>query len=166
MHSEDFVLAIVAAFPDRAVRGKKRLQKLAFFLKNAGAKCDARFEIRDYGPFSRQIAAAAQSLALKGLLEEREEPIGASSTFVTVYRMQGNTDGAIRPLSEKYGRILRRLESFPTVDLEVAATYEFFRLTGFGSEMARKKTIELKPVKASAQVMKNVHKIIEAVHGG
>jgi uncharacterized protein YwgA len=166
VHSEDFVLAIVAAHPDRAIKGKKRLQKIAFFLKNAGARCDARFEIWDYGPFSREIAAAAQSLALKGRLDEREEPIGASGTFVTVYRMRSDTEGAVRPLPEKYSHILRQLEKFPTVDLEVAATYQFFRSAGLGSEAARKKTIELKPVKANAQVMKSVQKIIASAHPG
>ncbi len=164
MHAEDFVLAIIAALPDRKIKGKKRLQKLAFLLKTAGARCDARFDIRDYGPFSREIAAAAQSLSLKGRVEEREEPIGASSTFVTVYKMQANTNGAIRPLPEKYTRMLRRLDSFPTVDLEVAATYQFFLSAGLTAQSARKRTVELKPVKASAQVMRNVPKILESVH--
>ncbi len=43
MHAEDAVLAIITALPDRRIKGKKRLQKLAFFLKSAGAKFDARF---------------------------------------------------------------------------------------------------------------------------
>jgi hypothetical protein len=52
------------------------------------------------------------------------------------------------------------------VDLEVAATYQFFRTAGFGPETARKKTIELKPVKATPQVMRNVPNTMEAVRGG
>ena len=87
MHAEDAVLAIITALPDRRIKGKKRLQKLAFFLKSAGAKFDARFDIRDYGPFSREIAAAAQALSLKGRVEEREEPIGAGCCAVwTVFQ--------------------------------------------------------------------------------
>jgi uncharacterized protein YwgA len=164
VHSEDFVLAIIAALPDRKIKGKKRLQKLAFFLKSAGVRCDAHFGIRDYGPFSREIAAAAQLLVLKGRVGEREEPIGASGTFVTVYKIQGDLENAIRPLPEKYRQLLRRLESFPTVDLEVAATLQFFRSAGFASETARKKTIELKPVKATAQVMRSVPKILDFLH--
>lgn len=163
MHAEDAVLAIITALPDRRIKGKKRLQKLAFFLKSAGAKFDARFDIRDYGPFSREIAAAAQALSLKGRVEEREEPIGASSTFVTVYKMRADSDGTVRPLAEKYGRMLRRLDGFPTVDLEVAATYKFFLAAGFPPQSARKRTIELKPVKASAQVMRNVPKILKSI---
>jgi uncharacterized protein len=164
MHAEDFVLGIVTAFPDRKIKGKKRLQKLAFLLKTAGAKCDVHFDIRDYGPFSREIATAAQFLALKGRVDETEEPIGASRTFITVYKAQSNADGTIRPLPEKYKQILRRLDNYPTVDLEVAATFQFFRDAGFTPEAARKKTIELKPVKASPQVMRNVTKIIESIH--
>jgi uncharacterized protein YwgA len=162
MHSEDFVLAIIAALPDRRIKGKKRLQKLAFFLKASGVKCDAHFSIRDYGPFSREIAAAAQLLVLKGRVEEREEPIGASRTFVTVYKIAGDAESA-PPLRDKYKKLLRRLESFPTVDLEVAATFQFFKSVGLASETARKKTVELKPAKATAQVMKSVPKIIETV---
>jgi uncharacterized protein YwgA len=164
MHAEDFVLGIIAAFPDRKIKGKKRLQKLAFLLKTAGAKCDVHFDIRDYGPFSREIATAAQFLALKGRVVETEEPIGASGTFVTVYKVQANSDGTIRPLAEKYKQILRRLDRYPTVDLEVAATFQFFRATGLAPEAARKKTIELKPVKASPQVMRNVNKILESIY--
>jgi hypothetical protein len=166
MHAEDFVLAIIAAFPDRKIKGKKRLQKLAFLLKAAGARCDARFEIRDYGPFSREIAAAAQFLSLKGRVEEHEEPIGASGTFVTVYKMQADAERTIHPLPEKFKRMLRHLDSFPTVDLEVAATYQFFLSAGLTTQSARKRTVELKPVKASAPVMRNVPKILEAVHAG
>lgn len=163
MNSEDLVLAIIAALPDRKITGKKRLQKVAFLLKTAGVKCDAHFSIRDYGPFSREIAAAAQSLVLKGRIEEREEPIGASGTFVTVYKLQGATENTFRPLQEKYKRLLRRLEDFPTVDLEVAATLQFFKSAGLATEAARRKTIELKPVKTTAQVMRNVPKILDSV---
>ena len=163
MNSEDLVLAIIAALPDRKITGKKRLQKVAFLLKTAGVRCDAHFSIQDYGPFSREIAAAAQSLVLKGRIEEREEPIGVSNTFVTVYRLRGIADNTIRPLQEKYKRLLRRLEDFPTVDLEVAATLQFFKSAGLATEAARRKTIELKPVKTTAQVMRNVPKILDSV---
>ena len=80
MHAEYAEIAIITAFPDRRIKGKKRLQKLAFSLKSTGAKFDARFDIRDDGPFSREIAAAAQALSLKGRVEERKKPIGASGT--------------------------------------------------------------------------------------
>jgi len=164
MHAEDFVFGIIAALPDRKIKGKKRLQKLAFLLKTAGAKCNVRFDIRDYGPFSREIAAAAQFLALKGRIDEAEEPIGASGTFVTVYKAQSTLDGKVGLLPEKYKQILRRLDNYPTVDLEVAATFQFLRAAGFRAEAARRKTIELKPVKARPQVMRNVSKILEAIH--
>jgi hypothetical protein len=164
MHPEDFVLGIIAALPERKIQGKKRLQKLAFLLKAAGAKSEVRFDIRDYGPFSREVASAAQFLTLKGRLEESEQPIGASRTFVTVYKVQGSSDASLRPLPEKYKEMLRRLDRYPTVDLEVAATFQFLRAAGFAPDAARRKTIELKPVKATPQVMKNVNKILESIH--
>jgi uncharacterized protein YwgA len=163
MHAEDFVLAIIAALPDRRIKGRKRLQKLAFLLKTSGARCDAHFNIRDYGPFSREIAAAAELLVLKGRIEEREEPIGASSTFMTVYKVQSDAEGTIPPLQDKYKQLLRRLNDFPTVDLEVAATLQFFKSVRFAAETARRKTIELKPMKTTPQVMKNVPKILDTV---
>jgi hypothetical protein len=135
-----------------------------FLLKAAGARSDVRFDIRDYGPFSREVASAAQYLALKGRLDESEEPIGASRTFVTVYKLQAGSNAVLRPLPERYKEILRRLDHYPTVDLEVAATLQFFRAAGFALEVARKKTIELKPNKATPQVMRNVTKILESIH--
>lgn len=160
MHTEDFILAVLASSPDRKIRGKKRLQKLAYFLKVAGAKYDAQFDIRDFGPFSREVARAAQLLAAKGVIEEKEEPIGVSRTFVTIYRLPVVGEGAAAKLGDKYKTILRDLDKFDTIDLEVAATYDFFRSAGLSEDAARKKTVQLKPTKATTPVLRNIERIV------
>lgn len=158
MTPADLILAIIATLPGKKVKGKKRLQKLAFLLKEAGLRYSARFDIRDYGPFSREIASAANLLAATGAIQEIEEPLGASRTFVTVYTLE-RTGTSKHPLSDKYKTLLTQLDHFGTVDLEVAATYQFFRSSGFSDSAAKQKTVELKPTKTSPAVMKNIPKI-------
>lgn len=162
MNSAELVLAIIASLPSKKVKGKKRLQKLAFLLKEAGLRYSARFDIRDYGPFSREIANAANFLTATGKIDEVEEPLGASHTFVTVYALE-NSSAVTHNLSDKYRTLLTKLDHFPTVDLEVAATYQFFRSAGLSDTAAKQKTIELKPTKTSPAIMKNIPKIVSYV---
>lgn len=163
MHPADFVLAILAALPSQKIKGKKRLQKLAFFLDQAGAKCDAAFQIRDFGPFSPEIANAAKFLVATGKIDESEEPVGASNTYVTIYKLKFNAEQKLKQLNPKYQKVLKNLEKYPTLDLEVAATILFFESMGLRSDVAIRKTKELKPTKTSAQILKRVPAITECL---
>jgi uncharacterized protein YwgA len=163
MGPDDFILAILAAIPGRRLKGKKRLQKLAFLLTQAGAKCEAEFHIRDFGPFSAQIANATKFLAAIGLIDEREEPVGAANTYVSTFKLSPAATQRVKPLNPKYQKILRNLEKYPTVDLEVAATIIFFQAMGLRGDVAIRKTKELKPTKTTAQVLKKLPAIAECL---
>jgi uncharacterized protein YwgA len=160
----DLVLAIVASLPGQKVKGKKRLQKLAFLLKEAGLRYNARFDIRDYGPFSREIAGAANFLAATGRINESEQPVGVSHTFVTIYELDIEAQPKVR-LSDKYRKLILQLDQFSTIDLEVAATYQYFRSAGASDAIAKQKTTELKPTKTSPAVMRNIPKIVNCLSG-
>ncbi|MEA2974553.1 MAG: hypothetical protein QOF19_73 [Alphaproteobacteria bacterium] len=162
MNPAELVLAIVSNLPGQAVKGKKRLQKLAFLLKEAGLRCNVRFEIRDYGPFSREVASAANLLAAIGKISEIEEPVGASHTFVTVYRIVSRSNDQAQ-LADKYKKILARLEAFSSIELEVAATVQFYRSVGLSDASAKQRTIELKPTKATPNVLKSVPKVLSSL---
>ena len=63
MQPSELVVAILSAVPSHEVWGKKRLQKLAFLVKEAGLECDVDFRLMDYGPFSFGLARVADSLS-------------------------------------------------------------------------------------------------------
>ncbi len=83
---EDWILALLA-YGKGVVRGKTRLQKALFLidrLEEAYPGVDfvpARYEPREYGPFSRDVAKALENLRKQGLVEFEyqdsglEEPI-------------------------------------------------------------------------------------------
>jgi hypothetical protein len=161
----DFILAILAALPGHQIKGKKRLQKLAFFLTQAGVRSGAEFHIRDFGPFSVEIANAARLLTATAKIAESEEPAGASNTFVTVFKLNPGTAQSVKPLLPKYQKILQGLNRYPSIDLEVAATAIFFQAGGLRSDVAIRKTKELKPTKASAQILKKIPAIADCLRG-
>lgn len=163
MRPGDFVLSILAALPGNQIKGKKRLQKLAFFLTQAGAKSDAEFHIRDFGPFSVEIANATKFLAAIGTIDEREEPVGVSNTFMTVFQLNVAAVQGVKSLDAKYKKLLQALDRYPTLDLEVAATVVFFQSTGMRTDAAIRRTKELKPTKASPQVLRKVPAIAECL---
>ena len=151
LDSNDLVLAIVSAAPEHRVKGKKRLQKFAFLLKSAGVECRANFKIWDFGPFSNEVARAADWLAVSGILDEQEELVKNLKKFITVYTIDVNCDAP--KLDNRYEKILSKLDTYSGVELEVAATIKFFLNEGNSTEAALKSVRELKPTKALPNII-------------
>lgn len=53
------------------VMGRKRLQKVIFFLQEAGFPSEAEFTLHHFGPYSRDVAEACDELVSAGMLVER-----------------------------------------------------------------------------------------------
>jgi len=51
MNAEGLILAILSELPEHQIRGKTRLQKLAYFVADAGA-ADVGFYLHNYGPLA------------------------------------------------------------------------------------------------------------------
>lgn len=163
MDASELILAILRDVPAREVRGKKRLQKLAYLLKEAGVTTDAEFFLHDYGPYSTNIAQSASMLAFVGHVSESEEPVGASRTFVTVYRPDDPPPGP--RLSSAHRDLLRFLDQFSTVELEVAGTVRLFERKGYTREVAVARTQAMKPNKAIPLVLGKAEAILHRISG-
>lgn len=158
MKPESFIPTLIATLPNQEVRGKKRLQKFGYLLKCAGLPLDAGFFLYDYGPFSTDVAKAADLLALVGAIREEDRPVGSSGTYMTVYSA---SDLCSAPrLDEKFVDIATKLDKFQTVDLEIAATILLFKNQGNDLEKAKQLTKSMKPMKATASVMQNAEKVL------
>lgn len=102
--------------------GRTRLQKIAYILEAAGFGEGLPFEYKHYGPYSEQLAAAARSAGLLGLLNE-EEHVASWGGMYSIYRTQEPA------LEIVQGSVRRELAKFAgaadPVELELAATAAF-----------------------------------------
>ncbi len=59
---------------DDGVPGRKRLQKVVFFLQHAGCPLDCHFTLHHFGPYSRDVADLCDEMVAAGLIEEDDGP--------------------------------------------------------------------------------------------
>jgi len=153
MDAEAFIVALLDVLPGKEIRGRKRLQKLGFIAQVLGAPISARFFLHDFGPFSREIASAADMLTLVGELDENDIPIGATKKFVRVYKLNGTAHVA-EPLSAGVAGAVDVLQRYSTVELEIASTILYFHQNeSLPWPDAVSATTELKPTKSVPQVI-------------
>ncbi len=161
MKPDKLIFSVLAALPKHEVRGKKRLQKLAFLMKEAGVGCDATFRLWDYGPFSFEIAKTADWLTALGKIDERTEQSGALNTFMTIYSMGAERAYECNFLTPHHKELLKSLDTYSTIELEVAATIRYFERQGFSKQRAIQETVEMKPTKTIAPVIQKAEEIIQ-----
>lgn len=118
--------------------GRTRLQKIAYILEAAGLGGGFPFRYKHYGPFSEQLADAAQTARIIGMLQEHETPTtwgGLYSTYRSMLPPDSRTPEARR-------RLAQELVDVDAVELELAATALFLACEHFQdpwSETARRK---------------------------
>lgn len=161
MKPDSFIPSLISSLPSKEVRGKKRLQKFGYILKQAGLPLDAHFYLYDYGPFSADVARCAEILTITGDLHEDERPVGASGTYMTVYSLPPAAKA--EPLSDQFSCLATELDQFPTVDLEIAATMLLFLSEGHIAEQAKELTKSMKPMKATPSVLASADRIVSMV---
>ena len=162
MDAEAFVLALLDALPKKEIRGRKRLQKLAFFAKAAGAPVETDFFLHDFGPYSPAIASATQFLTLLGDLKEQDVSMGRLNKFVKLYTL--NQSVSISPrLTDEVRETLLILDSYSTIELEIASTLEFFRSKGYEWDKAVAATKQLKPAKSERNILARARQAIAQV---
>jgi uncharacterized protein YwgA len=152
MDAEALVLSLLDILPSKEIRGRKRLQKLAYFALSLGAPAQARFFLYDFGPFSAEIAYATQMLTLLGEIDEEDVVLGNTKTFVKTYKLHDVS--AVRDrLPSEVSREIAKLLPYSTVELEIASTILFFHGKGLSWANALESTKELKPTKSVPQVI-------------
>lgn len=164
MDAETFVLNIIISTPKKSVRGKKRLQKLCFFAKEFGVDADVNFRIHDFGPYSSEVSNAAEVLSFFGHVSEKDEPVGIYQRFVTVYSAD-EADQVNEKIGGDVAEKLSRLDSFTSIELEVASTIRYF-VSREGKEISKaiECTKEIKPTKTTDTVLKRAISALEAVN--
>jgi uncharacterized protein YwgA len=160
MEAESLVANLLNALPKKEIRGKKRLQKLAYFAINSGASANASFFLKDFGPFSPQVANAASYLALVGDVEESDAPVGPAQKFLKVYRLTGPVRDE---LSEEVKSVVRALDAYTTIELEIASTILYYLSKGLPVDEAIKATKNLKPTKSDDRIIRRARNALSEI---
>ena len=59
---------------ETGIQGRKRLQKVVFFLQQAGCSLDCQYTLHYFGPYSRDAADACDEMVAAGLVAETGGP--------------------------------------------------------------------------------------------
>jgi uncharacterized protein YwgA len=59
---------------DTGLQGRKRLQKVVFFLQEAGCLLNCRYTLHNFGPYSRDVADACDEIVAADLVQEKGGP--------------------------------------------------------------------------------------------
>jgi len=162
MDAETLILAVLEAVPDHRIQGRKRLQKLCYFALQAGAPADVRFFLHDFGPFSADVASAADLLAFLGDISEEEVQLGRSKLYSKLYRL-ADLGSVPEHLPEAAATALRRLNDFSTIELEIASTIFHFKAQGLDEAGAIDATKKLKPSKSQPGIVSRAREALSKV---
>ena len=122
----DYVVALVVA-NGRQIRGKTRLQKTAYLLEAMNLGIGLDFDYHHYGPFSPELAYAADDASDFGYLKP-ETAHGYHRVPYTIYKAsdaarQGFADGR----DAERTRALNALRGHSAIVLELASTADYLR---------------------------------------
>jgi hypothetical protein len=118
--------------------GRTRLQKIAYILEAAGLGAGFAFRYKHYGPYSEQLADAAQAARIVGILREQETPDTWGGLYSTYYSLLPQD----LCVPEARRQLARELVNADAVELELAAPALFLAFERFQDpwgETARRK---------------------------
>jgi uncharacterized protein YwgA len=162
MDAEGLVLAVLGAIPGHEVGGKKRLQKLAFFAVQTGAKSNVKFFLHDFGPYSTEVANATDVLSFFGEIAERDEQLPKTKRYYKVYCLKSSST-VPENLTSETSCILKMLNEYSTIELEIASTIRYFMNTGHPADSAVKATQKLKPTKSVPKIVQRAEEALSKV---
>ena len=117
------------------VQGRKRLQKLVFLLRSAGAPVEAKYKLHHYGPYSDEVAERTGELVRLGLLTEEFRATGYCYELSAKAREQLAAAEGVgsRSVADPLGDhrpLVERLIQEDLWVLELASTIAWFRYGG------------------------------------
>lgn len=108
---------------ESGVQGRKRLQKVVFFLQQAGCPLDCHYSLHHFGPYSRDVADICDEMVAAGLVQESGGgQYTYSLTTQTASLLERTRDN---PLGH-FERIGKRLIGERSWSLELGSTILFY----------------------------------------
>lgn len=159
MKSETIITGLIALNGGQLV-GKTRLQKEVYLLQECGIGDFFDFEYHYFGPFSAELAEAADFAEVSGMVRVEEKyghydvPYSEFTTGVEEPERLGKLDAT------SARSLLRMLDSRSAVTLELAATLRFLRNEGVAEADLDDQVATLKPQKASRARLAEAHDLL------
>lgn len=152
----EFVRKVIGRNGGRVV-GKTRLQKSLYFLEAAGVGGGLDFEYYHYGPYSEDASIAIDDAIALGIINQRwcDSQQGRSyAVFEAPDYVEVETSNTV----EHHKCILEILRNYDSISLELAATADFLRKSGY--EDFWNETVTRKSMKASKDRLKKAQSLL------
>jgi uncharacterized protein YwgA len=137
--------------------GRTRLQKIAYFLEVAGLGAGFPFRYKHFGPYSEQLADAAQTARIVGMLREQEMPTTWGGLYSTYHSLLPQDF----PVPEARRRLAQELAKADAVELELAATALYLAFERFQDPWGE--TARRKPDKADGGRLQRAHQLYQSL---
>jgi uncharacterized protein len=128
--------------------GKTRLQKTTYFLEELNAGFGFEFTYHHYGPYSEELASATDDAEALNMLNVAWKT-SQDGTEYAIFEEKDPPSGGDDPNDATRRAILRVLNGFSAVELELAATADFLERRGYKedswSETRRRKGSKITP---------------------
>lgn len=152
--------------------GRIAVQKIMYFLKNAGVPMRYRFSIYHYGPFCDEILRDTDLLIADGVIAERSTQTAKYSDYAggeALEELLSGYENAIKPWEETITRVVCDLAPFNSDKLEATATLDYIyrQLLATGQGQPAKEDIiskfmELKGAKFRRQDVESIYEVMLA----
>ena len=154
----EVVVGVVALNGGQFV-SKTRLQKTLFFLERCGLDTELEFDYYHFGPFSAELARAADDAADAGQLKTKVRPGFHEEPYVVYQTDLEPPDHLGRLGATDVRDLLGVLNRYSALELEVAATILYLRDNGYGDK-AVLETMKRKPLKATENRVKRALQLL------
>ena len=137
---------------EQGFSGRKRLQKVVFFLQQAGCDLQCQYTLHFFGPYSRDVADTCDEMVAAGLVEETGGPKKGSMQYA--YKLKPNilklVNEAPEPQVQRFSELGKQLIGADLWQLELGSTILFFHRQSRDWESALKEACTFKKVPADA----------------
>jgi uncharacterized protein YwgA len=152
--------------PNARFEGRKRLQKVVFFLQDVGCPLECRFILHFYGPYSHDVADRCDEMVTAGLIEESGRPTTGGMQYAYTLKpetrklLQRTRDEQMQP----FQAIGADLISQTLWSLELGSTILlFYRQNGdWGHALAR--ACEFKNVRPDIETSQAAFQLAQRIH--
>jgi len=153
------VVEQVVSANDGTLVGKTRLQKTIYLLQALGLGTSYDFEYHHYGPYAEGLAEDVEWAKFLGNLKTKEKP-GHHQVPYTIFETTQPAPTVVGELSFSNAKsVLIRLEKYPAVVLELAATLHFLRASSTTVDAEKELKIR-KPDKAASERLANAKSLL------
>lgn len=141
------------------VVGRTRLQKTAYLLTVTGLENGFTFSYKHYGPYSENLAAAANLGDLLGYIHETEQAAAWGGTY-SIYTTENQDDADENQARQQFAQATAKADA---VELELTATAVFLATEGY--QDAWEETARRKPDKVSDGRLDRAKRLLCALSG-